>query len=102
MPYLLAEGLCKPFKQSFLIAGIFRTATFRGDFRIEVAIGAETSAERYVDIYHDLAKYEFCCTKKRLGRIGLNSIDSLVVNSYAVEINTHVHLGSLIVNLTGS
>ena len=55
----------------------FCLAAFRRNFRIEVAIGAETSAERYVDVDHRLSEHEFSLTELALLSECLYGIDTL-------------------------
>ena len=52
-------------------------AAFRRDFRIEVTIGAEASAERYVDVDHRLSEHEFSLSELALLSECLYGVDTL-------------------------
>ena len=74
--------------------------TLCSDLRIEIAICAETSAERDMDVYHGLSEHELGRTEECLLCIGLDCVDTLDVSCDVVEIDAHLDLLALVVNLT--
>lgn len=69
------------------------------DLGIEVAVGAETPAERDVDVYHPLSEQQFGAAETGLYRIGLDGVDTLAEAGDVVDVYAHLHLVALVVNL---
>ena len=98
----MGESLGVRSEQFLLTMPILSSATSYGEFRIEVTIGAETSAEGDVDVNHDLSKHELCCSEERCLCVGLYSVNTFDISCYIIEVDTHLNLLTLIVNLTRS
>ena len=97
---LTSKGLDKAFEKGFLSASIFRSAAFRSDLRIKVAICAEASAEWDVDIDHGLSEHELRCSEKGLLGVSFYCIDTLHITGDIIEIDAELDLLALIVDLT--
>ena len=83
-----------------LPARILRSAAFRCNLGIKVAICAEASAEWDVDIDHGLSEHELRCSEKGLLGVSFYCIDTLHITGDIIEIDAELDLLALIVDLT--
>ena len=99
-PYLCSQSFRELSEKFLLPARILCSAAFRCNLGIKVAICAEASAERDVDVYHGLSEHQLGRTETGLICVGLNCIDTLHITCYIVEIDAELDLLALIVHFT--
>ena len=99
-PYLCSQSFRELSEKFLLPARILCSAAFRCNLGIKVAICAEASAERDVDVYHGLSEHQLGRTETGLICVGLYSIDTLHISCDIVEIDAELDLLALIVHFT--